>query len=61
MPESTSSDLNAVANSEGPDENIKKELSGQRQHCLPSYTGSLTPLNCKQSLIPVVVLVLMAH
>ena len=42
MPESTSSGLNAVANSEGPDENIKKELSGQRHHCLPSYAGSLT-------------------
>ena len=28
MPESTSSDLNAVANSAGPDENIHKEQSG---------------------------------
>ena len=40
MPENTSSDLNAVANSAGPDENIHKEQSGQGQHCLPSYTGS---------------------
>ena len=36
MPESTSSDLNAVANSAGPDGNIHKEQSGQGQHCLPS-------------------------
>ena len=55
MPESTSSDLNAVANSKGPDETIKTELSGQLQDCLPSYTGSLTLLNCNQTLIPVVV------
>ena len=40
MPESTSSDLNVVANSAGPDENIHKEQSGQNQHCLPSFTGS---------------------
>ena len=40
MPESTSSDLNAVANSAGPDGNIHKEQSGQGQHCLPSFTGS---------------------
>ena len=39
MPESTSSDLNAVANSVGPDGNIHKEQSGQGQHCLPSFTG----------------------
>ena len=40
MPESTSSDLNAVANSAGPDGNIHKEQSGQGQQCLPSFTGS---------------------
>ena len=40
MPERTSSDLNAVANSAGPDGNIHTEQSGQDQHCLPSYTGS---------------------
>ena len=40
MPESTSSDLNAVANSAGPDGTIHKEQSDQGQHCLPSYTGS---------------------
>ena len=40
VPESTSSDLNAVANSAGPDGNIHKEQSGQGQHCLPSFTGS---------------------
>ena len=40
MPESTSSDLNAVANSAGPNGNIHKEQSGQGQHCLPSFTGS---------------------
>ena len=40
VPESTSSDLNAVANSAGQDGNIHKEQSGQGQHCLPSYTGS---------------------
>ena len=40
VPESTSSDLNAVANSAGPDGNIHKEESGQGQHCLPSFTGS---------------------
>ena len=40
VPESTSSDLNAVANSAGPDESIHKEQSGQGQHCVPSYTGS---------------------
>ena len=39
MQESTSSDLNAVANSVGPDGNIHKEQSGQGQHCLPSFTG----------------------
>ena len=31
--ESTTSDLNAVANSAVPDGNIHKELSGQGQHC----------------------------
>ena len=41
--ESTSSDLNAIANSAGPDGNIHKEQSGQGQYCLPSYTGSF---NC---------------
>ena len=40
VPESTSSDFNAVVNSAGPDGNIHKEQSGQGQHCLPSYTGS---------------------
>ena len=40
VPESTSSDLIAIANSAGLDENIHKEQSGQGQHCLPSYTGS---------------------
>ena len=45
MPESTSSDLNAVANSAGPDGNIHKEQSGQGQHRLSSYTV----LNCNQS------------
>ena len=40
VPESTSSDLNAVASSAGPDDNIHKEQSGQGQHCLPSFTGS---------------------
>ena len=40
VPESTSSDLNAVTNSAGPDGNIHKEQSGQGQHCLPSFTGS---------------------
>ena len=40
VPESTCSDLNAVANSAGPDGNIHKKQSGQGQHCLPSYTGS---------------------
>ena len=40
VPESTSSDLNAVANGAGPDGNIHKEQSGQGQHCLPSFTGS---------------------
>ena len=40
VPESTSSDLNAVANSAGPDGTIHKEQSDQGQHCLPSYTGS---------------------
>ena len=50
MPECTSSDLNAVANSAGPDGNIHKEQSGQGQHCLPSFTGSyITLLNCNQS------------
>ena len=41
MSESTSSDLNAVANSAGPDGNIDKEQSCQGQHCLPSFTGSI--------------------
>ena len=40
MPESTSSDLNAIANGAGPDGNMHKEQSGQGQHCLPSFTGS---------------------
>ena len=40
MPDSTSSDLNAVANSAGPDGIIHKEQSGQGQHCLPSFTCS---------------------
>ena len=39
VPENTSSDLNAIANSAGPDGNIHKEQSVQGQHCLPSYTG----------------------
>ena len=38
VPESTSSDKNAVANCAGPDENIHKEQSGQG---LPAYTDSL--------------------
>ena len=40
VPESTSSDINAVANGAGPDGNIHKEQSGQGQHCWPSFTGS---------------------
>ena len=57
MPENTNSDIKAVANSAGPDVNIHKEQSGQGQHCFPYYTGSLTLLNCNQSLIYVVVVV----
>ena len=51
VPESTSGDLNAIANSTGPDENIHKEQPGQGQLCLPSYTtlAVLTMLNCNQS------------
>ena len=49
VPESTSSDLNAVADSAGPDGNIHKEQSGQGQHCLPSYTGSFKSVNCNKS------------
>ena len=48
MPESASSDLNAVENSAGPDENIHKEQSGQGLHGLPSHTGSYNSLNCSQ-------------
>ena len=44
VPESTSSDLNAVANSEGPDGNIHKEQCGQGHLTL----AVLTLLNCKK-------------
>ena len=49
VPESTSSDLNAVANSIGPDGNINEEQSGQGQHCLHLTLAVLTLLNCNQS------------
>ena len=45
VPENTSSDLNAIANSAGPGGNIHKEQSGKGQHCLPSYTGSFNSVN----------------
>ena len=42
MPESTSSNKNAIANGAGPYENFHKQQSGQGQHCLPSYTDSFS-------------------
>ena len=50
--------LNAVADSAGPDGNIHKEQSGQGQHCLPSYTGSFNSVKLKPKLNSCVVVLL---
>ena len=49
VPESTSSDFNAVANSAGPDENIHEEQSGQGHTVCHLTLAVLTLLNCIQS------------
>ena len=56
MPESTSSDKNAITNSAGPDENIHKDQSGQGL-CHLTLTV-LTSFSCNAGLTGVAVVAL---
>ena len=49
VPESTSSDLNAVANSAGPDENIHKSSLVKANTVCHLTLAVLTLLSCNQS------------